>query len=336
MLSFSPGWLVILLISGSLGLLPGCNKDKSSDGDDDVSNTGSLQLDSKGGQVISELNASLTKDDFVTEEEASVITTAAAGSLAIDSGAGLRFTEDEKIDPDDIKAAAPSIVKDGVAALAIPEAGLGDPEKTIMNSSVKALPGAGISSVDAIEKSLKSSVVGTLDGFAQTKVGTDGYAYLMDDLMKGAVSGFTNLGFGGETAAADFQTISTGISAHAIAYMDDIGITDPEILKDASGSMAAGMMNAYGEFPRDLISEDALRSATESISQASVDALYSFKDTITGDFSTFASGFTNGMLEGLAKGGLKQSELKTFNNSITGGFYDAISDEGGKHQWLHQ
>ena len=211
----------------------------------------------------------------------------------------------------------------GLSSLGQMQSVVGD----LVASTVTAFKDAGLSKVEDVALALEDCMQGTMVGLRQEANTKDKITVFVDDMMKGAVSNLTEIGF---AAAKDIETLSSSVTSDTISYLDDIGITDADAVKAASGAIAAGTMLALGDLKKSnqlTVPDLDLATASKLICANATDAIYDlgFTDSI----ATVASGFTTGMVSGLAEAGLSNQDITNLSDEIADGFSEALSNEAG-------
>lgn len=202
----------------------------------------------------------------------------------------------------------------------------------LMSKTVQALSSAGVKDTKDVASVLNQSVKGAMEGVSNAGIGANDLTHFVDDMMKGAISSLDDMGI---KDAAAISSLSSTIAADTIGYLDDFGVKDKDAIKEASQAVATGTMSALGDLKDTGIIDGAVvESASAAVSREAVDAIFRQAESLgfSDEITDVASGFTTGMVAGLAEAGWKTTEIAGITDDISAGFQDALKDEAAIDQ----
>lgn len=194
--------------------------------------------------------------------------------------------------------------------------------RKMMKGSVSGFQNAGFDSSVLLNSALDKMIDGSLRGFQGAELASKEMSFVFDDVTAGAVEAFQGLSFSTDI----YRSASTRMGEYAIGRFADVGLTDETLFKEASRSIASGLMEGYSRLSRDLISLDELKAVTQAVTESAVKQIFNYHQTYFGgsDFGAISADFTGGLMQGMVVGGFDQSTLTGFQSYITNG-YDSLS-----------
>ncbi len=208
----------------------------------------------------------------------------------------------------------------GLSSSAQMQSAVGD----VMGGAVKALKKAGVSEAKDVDAIVKDCVQGAMTGASRAGLPPEKIPPLMTDIMKGAVTPLAEIGV---TNAGDIQTLTASWSSSAISMFDKFGLKDASVVSSAAKAVATGTMAGLGALKDSgVFDQTALQKTSQAVSQSSINALYqqATGNGFAGEINSLASGFTTGMVNGLAQAGIKATDIYNVTASIAEGCRDAL------------
>ena len=300
------------------------------------------------GSIVSETVSGLKSAGFDTNKMSK-----AFGKITSESVKGMK---DAGVSTKNFGTAVQAMMKGAVGSLGntgIPQKDLGPQMQTMIKGAVESFDDFGIKP-SQVGNVVDDAVKGAVVAFASAGVPatSDGFTAVMDDVVGGAMSGMAGAGVGdsyfaetmtsvmssavsslGEAGMNDpgaIQAISSDITSKSIDFIDDFGISDPIVIKNASLKIAEGVMGGIGALKNaGTFSAAEMTDMAAAVQTSGVSAMKQQNDVFGfGSAGDLPSLFSTGIMTGLSAQKVTTSELASMTSSLAAAGSAALLSTG--------